>query len=143
MVGGRYGAAARLGVKRTTLIDKMRRWGLSREVIRNPEGESATDRESLVGEVLSATARNDGDVFTDDNFCLSKESSHLPPPAEESFQCGADREEERKTILAALKETKGRVSGQNGAAAKLGVAPSTLEHRIKALKISKVQFKYP
>jgi formate hydrogenlyase transcriptional activator len=31
IVGGKAGAAARLGVKRTTLIDKMRRRGLSRE----------------------------------------------------------------------------------------------------------------
>ena len=31
VVGGKFGAAARLGVKRTTLIDKMRRCGLSRE----------------------------------------------------------------------------------------------------------------
>ena len=32
VVGGSSGAAARLGVKRTTLIDKMRRCGLSRDV---------------------------------------------------------------------------------------------------------------
>jgi formate hydrogenlyase transcriptional activator len=31
VVGGKAGAAARLGLKRTTLIDKMRRRGLSRE----------------------------------------------------------------------------------------------------------------
>src|SRR5258706_8373316 len=31
VVGGAFGAAARLGVKRTTLIDKMRRRGLSRK----------------------------------------------------------------------------------------------------------------
>ncbi|HXJ37888.1 MAG TPA: sigma 54-interacting transcriptional regulator, partial [Bryobacteraceae bacterium] len=32
VVGGKSGAAARLGVKRTTLIDKMRKRGLSREI---------------------------------------------------------------------------------------------------------------
>jgi formate hydrogenlyase transcriptional activator len=32
VVGGRSGAAARLGVKRTTLIAKMRKRGLSREI---------------------------------------------------------------------------------------------------------------
>jgi formate hydrogenlyase transcriptional activator len=31
VVGGKAGAAARLGLKRTTLIDKMRKRGLSRE----------------------------------------------------------------------------------------------------------------
>jgi formate hydrogenlyase transcriptional activator len=33
VVGGRAGAAARLGLKRTTLLDKMRRRGLSREMV--------------------------------------------------------------------------------------------------------------
>jgi formate hydrogenlyase transcriptional activator len=32
VVGGNAGAAARLGLKRTTLVDKMRRSGLSREM---------------------------------------------------------------------------------------------------------------
>jgi formate hydrogenlyase transcriptional activator len=32
VVGGKLGAAARLGVKRTTLIEKMRKRGLSREM---------------------------------------------------------------------------------------------------------------
>jgi len=32
VVGGKYGAAARLGIARTTLIDKMRKRGLSREI---------------------------------------------------------------------------------------------------------------
>jgi formate hydrogenlyase transcriptional activator len=32
VVGGKAGAAARLGLKRTTLVDKMRRSGLSREM---------------------------------------------------------------------------------------------------------------
>jgi hypothetical protein len=31
-VGGASGAAARLGVKRTTLVDKMRKRGLSRAI---------------------------------------------------------------------------------------------------------------
>ena len=32
VVGGAFGAAARLGLKRTTLIDRMRRHGLSRDI---------------------------------------------------------------------------------------------------------------
>jgi formate hydrogenlyase transcriptional activator len=44
-------------------------------------------------------------------------------------------------IEAALAETRGRVSGPSGAAAKLGIPPSTLESKIKALKISKDRFK--
>jgi len=49
---------------------------------------------------------------------------------------------EREIIEAALAATRGRVSGPSGAAAKLGIPPSTLETRIKALKINKVQFKF-
>jgi formate hydrogenlyase transcriptional activator len=48
---------------------------------------------------------------------------------------------EKEVIEAALAESSGRVSGPNGAAAKLGVPPSTLESRIKSLKIDKYRFK--
>jgi DNA-binding NtrC family response regulator len=49
---------------------------------------------------------------------------------------------EREIIEAALAATKGRISGPSGAAAKLGIPPSTLDNRIKALKINKTQFKF-
>ena len=49
---------------------------------------------------------------------------------------------ERETIEAALAECRGRVGGSAGAAAKLRVPPSTLENRIKALNITKSQFKF-
>jgi hypothetical protein len=48
----------------------------------------------------------------------------------------------RETIEAALAETRGRVSGPSGAAAKLRIPPSCLETRIKALKINKHKFKF-
>jgi len=43
-------------------------------------------------------------------------------------------------IEAALAETRGKVAGTNGAAAKLGIPPSTLESKIKQLKIRKQNF---
>jgi PAS domain S-box-containing protein len=49
--------------------------------------------------------------------------------------------EERAVIEGALSQARGRVSGPQGAATKLGVPPSTLESRIKALKIDKRKFK--
>ncbi len=49
---------------------------------------------------------------------------------------------EREIIEAALGESRGRVAGPSGAAAKLGVPPSTLDHRIRALGIRKTQFKF-
>jgi formate hydrogenlyase transcriptional activator len=36
VVGGAFGAAARLGLKRTTLIDRMRKHGLSRKTVQGP-----------------------------------------------------------------------------------------------------------
>jgi formate hydrogenlyase transcriptional activator len=48
---------------------------------------------------------------------------------------------ERAMIEAALGETKGRVSGPSGAAAKLGIPRSTLESRIRSLGLNKNRFK--
>jgi formate hydrogenlyase transcriptional activator len=49
--------------------------------------------------------------------------------------------EEMDMIEAALKESGGRVFGPTGAAAKLGIARSTLESKILSLKIDKNYFK--
>jgi transcriptional regulator with GAF, ATPase, and Fis domain len=48
---------------------------------------------------------------------------------------------EKEMIEAALAESRGRVSGSAGAAARLGVPASTLESKIRSLKISKHLFK--
>jgi transcriptional regulator with GAF, ATPase, and Fis domain len=48
---------------------------------------------------------------------------------------------EREMIEAALSESEGRVSGPRGAAAKLGIPQSTLDSKIKALKINKQRFR--
>ena len=53
----------------------------------------------------------------------------------------ATQEEEKEAIETALMESKGRVSGPFGAAARLGLPSSTLESKIKALKIDKRTFK--
>ena len=50
-------------------------------------------------------------------------------------------EQEREMIEAALAETKGRVAGSSGAAARLGVPASTLESKIRTLGIRKAKFK--
>jgi PAS domain S-box-containing protein len=49
--------------------------------------------------------------------------------------------QEKDMIEAALKDTRGRVSGPTGAAAKLGIPRSTLESKIRSLKIDKNRFK--
>ena len=49
--------------------------------------------------------------------------------------------QEKEMIEAALRESHGRVYGPSGAAAKLGIAHSTLESKIRSLKIIKNRFK--
>jgi transcriptional regulator with PAS, ATPase and Fis domain len=49
--------------------------------------------------------------------------------------------QEKEIIEAALRESQGRVFGPSGAAAKLEIARSTLESKIRSLKISKSRFK--
>jgi hypothetical protein len=61
-----------------------------------------------------------------------------PPLFDFSEKLGA---EEKEIIEAALRETKGRVFGPSGAAAKLGMPGTTLDSKIKSLKISKNRFK--
>ena len=48
---------------------------------------------------------------------------------------------EKEIIEAVLAETKGRVAGANGAAAKLGIPRSTLDTRIKQLNIKKYKYR--
>jgi transcriptional regulator with GAF, ATPase, and Fis domain len=48
---------------------------------------------------------------------------------------------EQHMIEQALEETEGRVSGATGAAARLGVPPSTLESKIRRLNIDKLRYR--
>jgi len=84
--------------------------------------------------------------FSVDESWLSKGKDTLPPTPRTiqsgTFKVGAEPRSEREIIESALAETRGRVPGPSGAAAKLGIPPSTLETRIKALKINKGQFKF-
>jgi transcriptional regulator with GAF, ATPase, and Fis domain len=82
------------------------------------------------------------DVFSVDEWWISKRTSPQASRAETSPALNLEPRSEREIIEAALAETKGRISGPSGAATKLGMPPSTLEDRIKALKISKQQFKF-
>jgi len=49
--------------------------------------------------------------------------------------------QERALIEAALAESRGKVSGPSGAAARLGIPQSTLDSKIKSLKINKQRFR--
>jgi formate hydrogenlyase transcriptional activator len=70
---------------------------------------------------------------------LCRECFPSEPPANSSFYKSSMGD--RETIGAALAETRGRVSGPSGAAARLGIPPSTLESRIRSMNINKYQFR--
>jgi PAS domain S-box-containing protein len=78
--------------------------------------------------------------FSVDESWLSRQSVTTTPSRELHFLEKLSSQE--KTIIeAALRESGGRVYGPSGAAAKLGIPRSTLESRIRSLKINKNQFK--
>ena len=83
-----------------------------------------------------------GEAFAVDESWLPTQSVRLRPPVAALTQAQGAPRNERETIEAVLAVCRGRVGGSSGAAAKLGVPPSTLDHRIKALNINKAQFKF-
>jgi PAS domain S-box-containing protein len=83
-----------------------------------------------------------GGVFGVDAAWLSRDSRRVSLPQQpEPADADEDASRERQIIEDALAGSRGRVSGPNGAAARLRVPPSTLEHRIKKLRIRKNHFK--
>jgi transcriptional regulator with GAF, ATPase, and Fis domain len=72
------------------------------------------------------------------NFEASVETVALPATRiirEENW-----KERERANILAAVKQTAGKIYGHGGAAELLGVKPNTLAYRMKVLGIQKKRF---
>jgi formate hydrogenlyase transcriptional activator len=80
-----------------------------------------------------------GDTFSVEESWLKRESSPSVGRVAPLAATLADRE--REVIEAALAESKGRISGPSGAAAKLGVPRQTLDSKIANLQISKIRFK--
>jgi transcriptional regulator with GAF, ATPase, and Fis domain len=74
--------------------------------------------------------------FSVDQNWLSHEFQSSP-----QVRSGRGASSEQEQIEAALAQTKGKVSGQQGAAAILGVPASTLESKIRALRINKHAYK--
>jgi DNA-binding NtrC family response regulator len=79
-------------------------------------------------------------LVVDENW-LSRETLATQPPILPLGDALVARE--REMIEAALEETRGKVSGRSGAAARLGIPASTLESKIRVLKIRKDQYKEP
>jgi DNA-binding NtrC family response regulator len=83
-----------------------------------------------------------GGTFSVDEVWLSAESDPTVSAGLPSGLLQQESLDERSIIEAALRESRGRVSGPTGAAAKLKVPSTTLESRIKALNIQKSRFKF-
>jgi PAS domain S-box-containing protein len=78
------------------------------------------------------------DTFWIEKAWLAREQARrpeLPSPLPDTLQ-----NQEKEIIEAALAASKGKVAGPGGAAAKLGIPRSTLDSKIKQLKIMKYKF---
>jgi transcriptional regulator with GAF, ATPase, and Fis domain len=82
----------------------------------------------------------ESDIFSVDESWLSRQPVASAPKSqlELSQKLAA---QEKELIEAALRECEGRVFGPSGAAVKLGIPRSTLESKIRSLKINKNRFK--
>ena len=88
-----------------------------------------------------AVTLSDSDTFTVDPAWLKQgpaAGSHV-----NLALGGALLAHEKEAIEAALAQSHGRVSGPSGAAARLGVPTSTLDSKIKRLRINKYRYKTP
>jgi formate hydrogenlyase transcriptional activator len=81
----------------------------------------------------------DGDTFSVDESWLKQESSPASGPVVPLVTTLEHRE--RQMIEEALAQSRGRISGSTGAAAKLGIPRQTLDRKILSLGIDKNQFK--
>jgi formate hydrogenlyase transcriptional activator len=112
VIGGRNGAAARLGLPRTALIYKMKRLGISFASILISEDPVLVDPE------LNGVSQN------------SAYSEGLEPHSDTGRVCTL-AEAEREYISEVLEMTNGLIAGKGGAADLLGLPPSTLRNRMK------------
>jgi len=83
----------------------------------------------------------ESDIFSIDENWLPQPSPLAPESKHQAELPQRLLVQEKNMIEAALNDTRGRVSGPTGAAAKLGIPRSTLESKIRSLKINKNRFR--
>ena len=82
----------------------------------------------------------EGDTLSLDESWLSTVKSGTGPPEPSGPLRETLLEREIKIIEDALAACKGKIAGPSGAAARLGIPPSTLDSKIKQFKIKRRQF---
>ena len=80
-----------------------------------------------------------GDTFSIDEAWLSIQDPTWPDSPAKMTRILQDQEKE--IIESALAESRGKVAGTGGAASRLGIPPSTLDSKIKQLRIKKNKFR--
>src|SRR5580698_2904427 len=125
VVGGRNGAAARLGVKRTTLMSMMKRLGIT-------FGQTSVlpvRTEASVPISWDPTLR-----FPPLSGISPEDASSSLPKSHVGRVCTL-AQAEREHISEVVEMTNGLIAGKGGAAEVLGVPPSTLRNRMRKLDI--------
>jgi transcriptional regulator with GAF, ATPase, and Fis domain len=128
VISGRDGAAARLGLPRTTLIYKMKRLGISfgqNSGLSAPAAASAPISENPFLELPPVSEISDEDASSGD--CQ---------PHSDVGRVSTLAEAEREHISEVVQTTNGLIAGKGGAAEVLGLPPSTLRSRMKKLGIN-------
>jgi DNA-binding NtrC family response regulator len=82
----------------------------------------------------------DSEVFSINESWLPQDSMPIEPKNDSQLNARLQAEE-KQMIEAALLESGGRVYGPSGAATKLGIPRSTLESKIRVLRIDKNRYK--
>jgi DNA-binding NtrC family response regulator len=123
----------------------------ARQMNKTIEGISAETMEALLrfpwpGNIRQLQNVIERSVIVHEKGTLSVEPSWLDRecfPTEPATRSSLRRTvtEEREVIAAALAKARGRVSGPLGAAAKLGIPPSTLESKIRSMNLNKYSFR--
>jgi formate hydrogenlyase transcriptional activator len=118
------------------------------KIIRNIEKQTlqrltAYDWPGNVRELQNVIERavvvSEGETFSIDESWLARK----PRKASNGNAVTTLADGEKALIEAALTESRGRVAGPKGAAAKLGIPRQTLEWKIRALQIDKLAFRRP
>jgi formate hydrogenlyase transcriptional activator len=86
-----------------------------------------------------AVILSEGEVFSVEESWLKRHSS--PQSRSTAMLPATLADREREMIEAALADSRGRIAGPSGAAARLGIPRQTLDSKIASLQISKRQFK--